>query len=112
MEHGKGVGCIVRRADEPIIVAVLEHGRVAVADEDLRMDILGQQGAPSKASRRMLDRIREDVRNTCSEIVRELAKEEREILLRRRRYGISLGAAIGGHNKAKAFTVSSRVNGE
>ena len=61
---------------------------------------------------RMLDCVREDVWNARSEIVRELPKEKREILLGRGRDGIGLSATIFSHIEAKSFTVSDCVDGE
>jgi hypothetical protein len=76
------------------------------------MNVLGEQWAPVHPGRWMLDRVGENVRHTRSEIVRELTEEEREILLRRGRDGISPGAIVCSHVEAKSFTVSACVDGE
>ncbi len=42
MEDRKGVGRIIGRCNQPIIVAVPENRRIAIAGEDAGRDILGQ----------------------------------------------------------------------
>ena len=62
------VGRIVGRRDQPIIIAVFEYRRVAVTDQDLRVDVFGQQGMPADGRLRMLDAICEDVGEARPEV--------------------------------------------
>src|SRR5205814_10586400 len=89
-----------------------EHRRVAIAYEDLLVDILRQQWPPAHGRRGMLDCLNEDARNARAEILREIAEECGEVLLRCRRDSVALGAPIPGNINEKAVTGGVCVDAE
>ena len=68
-QDGERIRRIVRGSDKPIALVGLKNCRVAVAGEDLGMDVLGEQRPPRERGRGMLYRIGKDVRQARSEIV-------------------------------------------
>src|SRR5262245_38620907 len=98
MEDRKRIGRIVRRRDKPVILAILQDRRIAVADEDLRMDVFGEQRVPAYLGVGALDFIAEDVRHARAEVMGKLAEELGEVLLRAGGHGIVLGNAVRSAN--------------
>ena len=109
---GKRVGRVVRRRDQPIAVVVLEHRRVAVADEDLRVEVLGEQRTPADRRLRMPGALREDMRKRGPEIPGNLAKERGKILLRRARDKIASGHAGRFDRDPETLAVLARLDRE
>src|SRR5689334_21003113 len=90
MEDGESIGRVVGGRDEPPAVVRFENGRVAVADENLRVDVLREQWSPREAGGRMLDRVGKDVGNPRAEVLCERQVEGAEVLLRCRRDRVAL----------------------
>lgn len=111
MEDREGVGRVIGRRDQPVILVILEHRRIAVAGEDIGMDIVGQQRPPTHVRRRMIELLGKDVRHARAEVVGKLAVEGREILLRAGRHEIDFLALVRClHGDAKAFVLLARVD--
>jgi len=83
--HDEGVSAksvrSVRGREEVIAVVGLQHRRVAIAGEDLRRDIVGQQRLPRRGCLGEVGAVDEEVRKAGSEVVVELP-EEFEVILR------------------------------
>jgi hypothetical protein len=101
VQDWEGVRRIIGGRDQPPAVIAFEDRGIAIADEDLRMDVLRQQRAPGEGCRRVLRGLREDVRNARSEIPRKFAVEGAEVLLRRGRDDIGLRPDRAVHREAE-----------
>src|SRR5579872_1252692 len=112
MKDWKSIGRIVRSCNQPPAIIASEDRRIAIADEDLRMDILGQQGSPGKSSCRTLLLPRVSVGHSHFEVGRELAEESGEILLRRRRHEVVLAASVAAHVEPETVACIMRNDGE
>ena len=108
----ESVGGIVGGRDQPPALLGLENRRIAVADQDLGMDVLGQQWAPRKRRRRPLARAAVNVRHERAEVLRELAEKSVEILLGGRGDEIAVRPAIRTDVDAEAVAFRARSDCE
>ena len=111
MEDRKGVGRVVGRRDEIIAVVGLEHRRVAVAAQDRRRDILGEQRLPFRAARRIFARIAGDVRQARAEVARQRGEEVRVMLLVAAGDGVAFGRAVRrAHGDLRALALFDGID--
>ena len=88
MEDREGVGRVVRGRDQPPAVAGFQDGRVAVADQDLRVDVLGQQRPPVDRRLGIFGALTENMRQARAEVARQRGEEVCILLLLIARQGV------------------------